>query len=58
MPRHVVIDVETAQSYDHVIEIAAVEIIGMFYPSKVRPPDQAALFHEPVLLCRAWDLAR
>ena len=26
--RHVVIDVETAQSYDHVIEIAAVEIIG------------------------------
>jgi DNA polymerase-3 subunit epsilon len=28
MPRHVVIDVETAQSYDHVIEIAAVEIIG------------------------------
>lgn len=28
MPRHVVVDVETAQSYDHVIEIAAVEIIG------------------------------
>lgn len=27
MPRHVVIDVETAQSYDHVVEIAAVEII-------------------------------
>jgi DNA polymerase-3 subunit epsilon len=26
--RHVVIDVETAQSYDHIIEIAAVEIIG------------------------------
>ena len=26
--RHVVIDVETAQSYDHVIEIAAVEVIG------------------------------
>ena len=28
MPRHVVIDVETAQSYDHVIEIAAVEVVG------------------------------
>src|SRR4051794_30819283 len=28
MPRHVVVDIETAQSYDHVIEIAAVEIIG------------------------------
>ena len=28
MPRHVVIDVETAQSYDHVVEIAAVEIIA------------------------------
>src|SRR4051812_31278430 len=27
MLRHVVIDVETAQSYDHVIEIAAVEIV-------------------------------
>jgi DNA polymerase-3 subunit epsilon len=26
--RHVVIDVETAQSYDHIIEIAAVEVIG------------------------------
>jgi DNA polymerase-3 subunit epsilon len=26
--RHVVIDVETAQSYDHVIEIAAIEVIG------------------------------
>ena len=26
--RHVVIDVETAQSYDHITEIAAVEIIG------------------------------
>lgn len=28
MARHVVIDVETAQSYDHVVEIAAVEIIA------------------------------
>ena len=28
MPRHVVIDVETAQSYDHVVEIAAVEIVA------------------------------
>jgi DNA polymerase III subunit epsilon len=28
MTRHVVIDVETAQSYDHVVEIAAVEIIA------------------------------
>lgn len=28
MTRHVVIDVETAQSYDHVIEIAAVEVVG------------------------------
>lgn len=27
-PRHVVIDVETAQSYDHIVEIAAVEVIG------------------------------
>lgn len=26
--RHVVIDVETAQSYDHIVEIAAVEVIG------------------------------
>jgi DNA polymerase III subunit epsilon len=26
--RYVVIDVETAQSYDHIIEIAAVEVIG------------------------------
>jgi DNA polymerase-3 subunit epsilon len=26
--RYVVIDVETAQSYDHIIEIAAVEILG------------------------------
>jgi len=26
--RHVIIDVETAQSYDHIIEIAAVEVIG------------------------------
>jgi DNA polymerase-3 subunit epsilon len=26
--RHVVIDVETAQPYDHVVEIAAVEVIG------------------------------
>src|SRR3954451_14822276 len=30
MPRHVVIDVETAQSYDHVVEIAAVEIIANY----------------------------
>jgi DNA polymerase III subunit epsilon len=28
LARHVVIDVETAQSYDHIIEIAAVEVIG------------------------------
>jgi DNA polymerase-3 subunit epsilon len=28
LDRHVVIDVETAQSYDHIIEIAAVEVIG------------------------------
>jgi DNA polymerase-3 subunit epsilon len=28
MQRHVVVDVETAQSYDHVIEIAAVEVVG------------------------------
>ena len=28
MHRHLVIDVETAQSYDYVIEIAAVEIVG------------------------------
>jgi DNA polymerase-3 subunit epsilon len=28
LARYVVIDVETAQSYDHVIEIAAVEVIG------------------------------
>jgi DNA polymerase-3 subunit epsilon len=28
MTRHVVIDVETAQSYDHIIEIAAVEVLG------------------------------
>ena len=28
-PRHVVIDVETAQSYDHIIEIAAVEVIDL-----------------------------
>jgi DNA polymerase-3 subunit epsilon len=26
--RYVVIDVETAQSYDHIVEIAAVEVIG------------------------------
>jgi DNA polymerase III subunit epsilon len=26
--RYVVIDVETAQSYDHIIEIAAVEVVG------------------------------
>jgi DNA polymerase-3 subunit epsilon len=28
LARHVVIDVETAQSYDHIIEIAAVEVVG------------------------------
>ena len=28
MTRHVVIDVETAQSYDHIVEIAAVEVLG------------------------------
>ena len=28
MPRYVAVDVETAQAYDHVVEIAAVEIIG------------------------------
>lgn len=27
-PRHIVIDVETAQSYDYIVEIAAVEVIG------------------------------
>jgi DNA polymerase-3 subunit epsilon len=26
--RHVVVDVETAQSYDHIVETAAVEVIG------------------------------
>jgi len=34
MPRHVVIDVETAQSYDHVIEIAAIEIVGNALPRR------------------------
>src|SRR5690349_7343992 len=33
-PRHVVIDVETAQSYDHVAEIAAVEVIGRAISSR------------------------
>jgi DNA polymerase-3 subunit epsilon len=28
MPRFVAVDVETAQAYDHVVEIAAVEIVG------------------------------
>jgi len=28
MPRYVAVDVETAQAYDHVVEIAAVEING------------------------------
>ncbi len=32
--RHVVVDVETAQSYDHIIEIAAVEIIGRTISSR------------------------
>jgi DNA polymerase-3 subunit epsilon len=32
--RYVVIDVETAQSYDHIIEIAAVEIIGRTISSR------------------------
>jgi DNA polymerase-3 subunit epsilon len=32
--RYVVIDVETAQSYDHVIEVAAVEVIGRTITSR------------------------
>lgn len=32
--RYVVIDVETAQSYDHIIEIAAVEVIGQAISSR------------------------
>ncbi len=32
--RYVVIDVETAQSYDHIIEISAVEIIGRTISSR------------------------
>lgn len=32
--RYVVIDVETAQSYDHIIEIAAVEVIGRTVSSR------------------------
>jgi DNA polymerase-3 subunit epsilon len=32
--RYVVIDVETAQSYDHIIEVAAVEVIGRTVSSR------------------------
>ena len=32
--RYVVLDVETAQSYDHIIEIAAVEVIGRTISSR------------------------
>ncbi|WP_377119479.1 hypothetical protein [Microvirga arabica] len=49
--RHVVVDVETAQSYDHIIEIAAVEIIGRTISSRSCPEDQTTIGHEPVLLC-------
>jgi DNA polymerase-3 subunit epsilon len=34
MTRHVIIDVETAQSYDHIVEIAAVEVVGSTISSR------------------------